>query len=125
MTDSDETFRRHFSTLLAESGSTGAVGEMLTLLSQGTLDGSAFAEIIQRHELNREPWFRHQRLDLIVGYVSTLLSNRDLDAKALGSIASLKKCLGVLEGDFLSLRPAEVAAFLVSELEQVLEDDFI
>ena len=125
MTESDEALRRHFSTVLADAGSTGAVAEILLLLSQGILDGAPFANIIKQHGLNREPWFRHQRLDLVVGYVSALLSDGDLDPKALGSIATLKKCLGVSEGDFISLRPAEVAAVLTSELEQILEDDFI
>jgi hypothetical protein len=117
MTESDEALRRHFSTVLADSCSTGAVGEFLLLLSQGILDGAPFANIIKEHGLNREPWFRHQRLDLIVEYVNALLSNGDLDPKALESIATLKKCLGVSEGDFMSLRPAEVAAVLTSELE--------
>lgn len=123
--DSDEALRRHFSTVLADAGPTGAVAEILVLLSQGTLDGAPFAKIIKQHELNREPWFRHQRLDLVVGYVTALLSDGGLDPNALGSIATLKKCLGVSEGDFISLRPAEVAAVLTSELEQILEDDFI
>jgi hypothetical protein len=125
MTDSNEALSRHFSTVHADAGSTGAVAEILLLLSQGILDGAPFAKIIKQHELNREPWFRQQRLDLVVGYISALLSEGELDSKALGSIATLKKCLGVLEGDFISLRPAEVAAVLTSELERILEDDFI
>jgi hypothetical protein len=123
--NSDEALRRHFSTVLDDSGPTGAVAEILLLLSHGMLDGAPFAKIIKEHGLNREPWFRQQRLDLVLGYVSTLLSEGDLDPNALGSIATLKMCLGVSEGDFIALRPAEVAAVLTSELEQILEDDFI
>jgi hypothetical protein len=125
MTDADETLRRHFSLVLADAGSTGAVAEILLLLSQGILDGAAFATIINQHGLNREPWFRDQRLDLVIGYVSAILSEGDIDSKTLDSIATLKRCLGVSEGDFISLRPAEVAALLNGELEQILEDDFI
>ena len=121
----EETLRSHFSTALADGGSTGAVGEILLLLSQGVLDGREFAEIIKKHELHREPWFRHQRLDLIIGYVNALLSDGELDSQSLKSIKTLKKCLEVAEGDFVSLRPAEVAAVLTGQLEQILEDDFI
>ena len=85
----------------------------------------AFAEIMKQHGLHRESWFREQRLDLVLGYVSALIGQGPLDAEDLRSIATLKKCLGVSEGDFVSFRPAEVAAILDGELEQILEDDFI
>jgi hypothetical protein len=125
MTSSDDILRRHFSAVLADAGSTGAVGEILSLLSQGCLKRAAFAEIIERHELNRESWFSKQRLDLVLGYVSALVADGDLDAEHLKAISNLKNCLGVTEGDFVSLRPAEVAAILAGELEQILEDDSI
>jgi hypothetical protein len=121
----EEILRSHFSTALDDTGSTGAVGEMLVLLSQGILDGRAFAEIVKKYELHREPWFRHQRLDLVLGYVSALLVDGQIDTAGLHSIGTLKKCLGVSEGDFVALRPAEVAAVLTNALERILEDDFI
>jgi hypothetical protein len=125
VTRSDDILREHFSTVLADAGSTGAVGEILSLLSQGSLEPDRFSDIVERHGLNRESWFWSQRLDLVLGYVSALIADGDLDADSLRSIANLKNCLGVTEGDFVTLRPAEVAAILAGELEQILEDDSI
>lgn len=122
---SEDSLRHHFSEILSEAGSTGAVGEILSLLSQGSLRHSAFAEILRKHDLHREPWFPEQRLDLVLGFIRALIADGDLDASDLQSIADLKSCLAVPEGDFISLRPAEVAAILVGQLEQILEDDVI
>jgi len=115
----------HFSKALADSGPQGPVGELLFLLAQGILDGGSFSEIISRHGVSRELWFRKQRLDLVMEYITVLLNNGPIQTVELASIADLKKCLGIAEGEFISLRPAEVATVLVGQLVQILEDDWI
>lgn len=115
----------HFTKTLAETGPHGAVGELLSFLAQGTLDGMAFTEIIKRHGVSRELWFRKQRLDLVLGYVSHLLDASRLIKDDLATLAELKNCLGIAEGEFISLRPAEVASILVVQLNQILVDDYI
>ncbi len=115
----------YFSSILAETGSRGPVGELVSLLSQGTLDRGAFSEIISRHGVARESWFRKQRLDLVLGYVIARLDSGPMHNDDVASVSSLKKCLGITEGEFISLRPAEVAALLAGQLNRILEDDII
>src|SRR5687767_4488210 len=99
------------------------MGEILVLLAKGVLGRTEFLRIIEQHELEREPWFPKQRLDLVLDFISELNADGRLDADELDATNRLKTCLGVKEGEFVSLRPAEVAAILSTQLEEMLEDD--
>jgi hypothetical protein len=115
----------YFLAVLADTGARGPIGEILSLLSQGTLDRGTFREIINRHGVRRELWFRKQRLDLVLGLLAALINNSGITEEDLASIAQLKQCLEIAEGEFISLRPAEVATVLTGELAEILEDDGI
>ena len=62
---------------------------------------------------------------MVLEYITELLDNGPIQMGELASITNLTKCLGITEGDFVSLRPAEVATILVGQLREILKDDWI
>jgi hypothetical protein len=62
---------------------------------------------------------------LILGYVTFLADNKQLGDEDLELVQRLKLSLGVTEGEFVALRPVELATLLAAQLQRVLEDGSI
>jgi hypothetical protein len=114
--------RDHFIALGVERGTQGPVGELVALLRKGVYDRDALESLLERHGVGREPWFRKQLLDLVLGYVREALDNAPLTNEDVLEIQSLKRFLDLREGEFVIHRPAEVSAILQGQLEAILED---
>jgi hypothetical protein len=62
---------------------------------------------------------------LIIGYVREALQSGTLAATHLSDVRILSLCLAVPAGEFMDLRPAEIAALLGDQLDRILEDAVI
>lgn len=100
----------------------GATAELIEMLASGTLTDSSFRELVQRHRLSHEPWFRKQCLDLVLGFLQTLLDSGPLTSEAQEELFWLKRSLAVREGELFDYRPAEITALLGGQMEAILAD---
>jgi hypothetical protein len=114
--------RNYFAGLAAERGTRGPIGEVLALLSAGVYDFDALEELIRRHGVRREEWFRTQVLDLLIGYVMHAAQDGRLTDEQIENTRTLRRFLGVQQGEFGALRPAEVSNILQGQLEIILFD---
>jgi hypothetical protein len=117
--------QEHFSRLAREIGTRGPTGELIALLASGHSEPIAYHEIVERHGVARETWFRQQSLDLVLGYARACLETGALDANRQSDISHLKEFMDVGEGEFATQRPAEVASLLQEQLEMILADGVI
>ena len=114
---------RHFTVVVATGGGAGPVGELAVVLATGRLDRAALWEVFERHDAEREPWFRRQVLDLVLDYVDAALANADsLSAETLSDVRALRDALHIPDGEFMAMRPAELAAIMRRQLERILDD---
>lgn len=114
--------REHFCALAESNGIRGPVGTIVALLASGRLSLASYDAHVTEHGLEREEWFRKQRLDLILGLVSSALEKGALALEHEQELARLKLALRVEEGEFAALRPVEIATILRQQLEVLLED---
>jgi hypothetical protein len=119
----------YFTDLETRHCTLGLVGEIIGLLAAENLNPAEYERICRQHGVAREPWFRRQILDLVLGHVSRLLENGPLDVKAQRELRGLQRelrglrlFLNVRDGEFQKFRPAEVAALLGKQFERILED---
>jgi len=112
----------HFEGVSRALGTQGPLGEVIHLLASGELDASATDAICHKHDVSREPWFRRQLLDLVLGYVAAALENGPLTAEHQANVRALRRCLRMADGEFAELRSSEVAALLGEQLDRILED---
>ncbi len=114
---------RHFSQLVATHGGRGPVGELAAVLATGRLDRAALRDVLDRHAAEREPWFRRQVLDLVLGYVDAALADAgELSPACLADVRALRGALHIADGEFMALRPAELAAVVRGQFERILDD---
>jgi hypothetical protein len=104
------------------SGTRGAIGELVELLAREQVSPHQCREIIARDGLEREVWFHKDQLDLVLGYIESVLEAGTLDKDRQNDIAALKDWLDIKEGEFAMYRPSEVAAILQRQLETILAD---
>ena len=114
-----------FASWIAEHGSKGPCGEVATWLASGELEPAGFSDIVRHHGAERAPWFRIQVMDLVLDYAKDRLSHGLLTIDDISDVTLLKRALHIREGEFFKERPAEVAAFLQSALEDILVDERI
>lgn len=100
----------------------GPTAELMGMLASGTLTDSSFRELVQRHHLSHEPWFRKQCLDLVLGFLQALLDSAPLTSEAQEELLWLKRSLAVREGELFDYRPAEITALLAGQMEAILAD---
>jgi hypothetical protein len=115
----------HFQLALAEHGGRGPVGQILRLLADGSLTADAFDVVAADHGVRREEWFRGQILDLFLGLVRALLATSRLRVEHRAPLQALRRQLAIPDGEFMVRRPAEVAAIVDEQLEQMLSDGII
>lgn len=114
--------QEHFAQWADRRGTRGAIGELTGILASGKADPERYHEIVARDGLEREIWFRKDRLDLVLGYVESALETGSLDRERQRDISALKEWLDIAEGDFARYRPSEVSAILQKQLELILAD---
>lgn len=114
--------REHFAQLAIRRGTRGAIGELTEILASGQTAPEQYHEIVLRDGLEREIWFRKDRLDLVLGYVASVLESGTLDSDRQRDVLMLKEWLDIAEGDFAMYRPSEVAVILQNQLEIILAD---
>lgn len=118
--------RTHFTNALAEHGERGPVGAVLRELATGDLSDESFESIVTSHGVRREPWFRGQLLDLVLGYIQAVLdAHLRLLREHQAEVARLRRHLSIKDGEFMERRPAEIAAILNGQLERILDDGII
>lgn len=114
---------RHFTKVVAAGGDQGPIGELAAVLATGRLDRAALWAVFERHGAEREAWFRRQLLDLVLGYVDAALTDTDsLSAETLADVRALRSALHIADGEFMTLRAAELAAIMRGQLERILDD---
>lgn len=100
----------------------GPIGELVKILAAGTLDPKAMDAYLKHHGLARENWYRRQVTDLGLGFIEHCLGGGALTPVQLGDLHALNAFLGLDDGAYFRLRPAEVAAILGSQMDCILED---
>lgn len=121
------SFRRsHFARVLADLGDRGPAGELVSVLAGGDLTEAAFDGIVDAHGVRREPWFRGQLLDLVLGYIQAALADGSrLNSAQQADVHWLRHHFGIKDGEFMERRPAEVATILNDQFERILDDGII
>jgi hypothetical protein len=114
--------REHFAQLALQIGTRGAIGEVTALLAAGQTSSTAYLELVEQHGVARERWFQKDRLDLVIGFVRSILELGPLNPEHLRDVTQLKEFLHVAEGELASERPAEIASLLQEQLEIILAD---
>ena len=120
----DDAIAEHFA-LVASRGNRGPIGELAVLLSRGVLDPVAFAEHVKAHGLAGVDWFRRQVVDLAFGFIVKGLEGGGVKPGHLGKVRRVNAFLHITDGEFLKLRPAEVAAVIGEQLDLILTDSEI
>jgi hypothetical protein len=114
--------REHFAHLALQIGTRGAIGEVTALLAAGQTSPTSYLEVVERHGVARELWFQKDRLDLVIGFVRSILELGPLNTEHQRDVIQLKEFLHVAEGELASERPAEIASLLQEQLEIILAD---
>lgn len=114
--------REYFTQVAIERGAQSPIGEFIALLASGQAAPGLYSEVVERHGLLREHWFRNDRLDLVLGYVRAALEAGPLDRERQRDVTHLKEWLEIAEGEFATHRPVEVATLLQGQLEVILDD---
>lgn len=118
--------RTHFASMERELGGHGPIASLIRLLAEGELTDEAFQQVAESNGVRKEPWFRGQLLDLILGYIRTALSDHPrLSSENQQDVHRLRRHFEVGDGEFMERRPAEIAAILNEQLAAILEDGII
>jgi hypothetical protein len=122
----DHDLPAFFSEVGTSQGTMGPIGELVAQIATGHLDPISYHSICERHGVAREPWLRSQCLDLVLSYVRhCLTSGQGLSPEHVRSLRALQSFLRVRDGEFLALRPAEVASVIREQLDEILADAVI
>jgi hypothetical protein len=122
MTPWSGELRAYFTNLGITAGTGGPIGQVVALLASGGASRLAYRELLDRHGLRREQWFHKDRLDLVLGLVSTYLETGEFNSDRQRDVSQLKEFLEIREGEFAEFRPAEVATLLQTQLDYILQD---
>jgi hypothetical protein len=114
--------REHFAQHALQIGTRGAIGEVTALLAAGQTSSTAYLELVEQHGVAREGWFQKDRLDLVIGFVRSILELGPLNPEHQRDVSRLKEFLRIAEGELASERPAEIASLLQEQLEIILAD---
>jgi len=112
----------YFTELAVSQGTQGPAGELIALLAAENLNPAEYDRVCRKHGVAKEPWFRRQILDLVLGHVTRLLEHSPLDAAAQRELRGLRRFLDIRDGEFSRFRAGEVAALLEEQFERILED---
>src|SRR4051812_34714113 len=88
----------YFRALAAARGVHGPIGELSRLLSASVLDPTEYARTCVDHGVGREPWFRRQVLDLMLGYVARALEDGPLSSETQRDLNELRRFLHIQDG---------------------------
>lgn len=122
MTDPAVSIAAFFGNIGGRYPAGSALSEVCALGASSNLDSVRRDEILRAHGLEGEAGTRKHLLDLALEFVRSRLENGRPSEEAQVAIQTLKRFLGIREGDFVKLRPREVQEILVSHLEQALAD---
>jgi hypothetical protein len=124
MSDIRDELHRYFSQKKF-FGEEGPIAALTRILSSGELAGPAFRSIVDEFGVGREQRFRKDVLDLVLGFVDHILEDSRLTIDELAAMEELKRFLDIREGEFLELRPVELAAVLGNQIDRILSDTAI
>jgi hypothetical protein len=117
----DATVAEYFAAV-ASRGNRGPIGELAVVLSRGILEPVVFLEHVKAHGLGGENWFRRQVLDLSFGFIVAGLDGGAFRPGYLEKVRRLNAFLHIADGDFFEFRPAEIAAVIGEQLDEILSD---
>ncbi len=96
--------------------------KLAVALVHGTLTADQRRQIIESYGHAEDPALQALLLDWVLDYVRLALSSKPLASDIADAVALLKHALGISEGAFYEMRPAEIKAILCEQLEQILDD---
>lgn len=116
----------YFRNLSENQGVEGPIGELTAYLAGGNIDSSYYQTVVEKYGLASERWFEGQRLDLLLGYTQSCIdAGERLTTLQIEHLKLLRSFLRIRDGEFASVRPAEVATILREQLHLILTDAFI
>lgn len=114
-----------FADWVAANGNKGAVGEVADWLASGGFEPAEFAQIVERHGVRHEAWFRDGLLDLAVAFVRESFQTGVLNAADATDIRLLRRILHIEDAALFDHRRTELCTFLQETLETFLVDGAI
>jgi hypothetical protein len=125
MDESERLIKDWFQQRLTEWPDWSPLHEEAAQLAHGTIDPAERSRLESVRAFEAGSGLRGNELDLIVAFIRQAFENRVGMSILSSAAAHLKRYFGVAEGEFIRLRPNEIAQLIAERLDAILEDGMV
>lgn len=104
---------------------TGALGEIVDRLVEGSLDRSSYDAIVASAPASEREALATERLDLVVFVARAFLVDHSLDHQEAETLRQLAVLLRVEDGEFVRCRSEALGVLLRAEMRRVVSDGVV